>query len=54
MGSLYLGALTPEQRDELEHRLHASQHEVCFICEKTIDFAVHGDALDIDHVDPSR
>ncbi|MFH0792938.1 MAG: HNH endonuclease signature motif containing protein, partial [bacterium] len=54
MGSLYLNALKPEQRKELERRLHASQLGNCFICEKPIDPVLHENAVDIDHVEPLK
>ena len=54
MGSLYLNALDEKQRHELEKRLHDAQHGNCFICEKPIDFKLHADAMDIDHVEPIK
>ena len=52
MGSLYLNNLTPEQRKELEKRLHASQKGNCFLCQKPIDLVLHLNAIDIDHIEP--
>lgn len=54
MGSLYLSNLSPEQRAELERRLWNAQKGVCFICEKEIDFKLHQNAIDIDHVEPIK
>lgn len=45
MGSLHLNSLTPEQRKNLEKRLHSAQHGSCFICEKQIDLLLHADAI---------
>jgi len=52
MGSLYLHNLTPEQRIGLEKRLWEIQNGLCFICGETIDFQLHKDSIDIDHVEP--
>jgi len=54
MGSLYLHALTTDQRRELEKRLHDLQKGNCFICERQIDLVLHADAIDIDHVEPLK
>src|SRR6266481_3321739 len=54
MGSLYLNSLSADQRKELEARLLKSQHGNCFICEKPIDFVLHANAVDIDHVEPLK
>ncbi len=54
MGSLYLHALSTDQRKELEKRLYETQNGKCFICEKPIDMVLHADAIDIDHVEPIK
>lgn len=54
MGSLYLVALSKEQRMELERRLWEAQGGKCFICEKEIDLKLHENAIDIDHVEPIK
>jgi hypothetical protein len=54
MGSLYLNALTTDQRNQLERQLHSAQNGNCFICEKPIDLALHANAIDIDHVEPLK
>ena len=50
--SKYLAALTDEQRQQLEQRLHDQQTKCCFICEETIDLVLQKGQLDIDHIDP--
>jgi hypothetical protein len=52
MGSMYLSALSPDQRQELEHRLWQAQQGTCFICEQKIDLVLHRNAIDIDHIEP--
>ena len=52
MPSLYLNRLSPDQRDDLKKSLLNGQHGNCFICGKLIDPSLHGDNIDIDHVEP--
>lgn len=52
MPSLFLSRLSPDQRSELIARLHEAQQSKCFICEQSIDLAVHKTSVDIDHVEP--
>lgn len=54
MGSLYLHALSPETRKDLEKKLLSTQNGKCFICEKSIDPALHAGQIDIDHVEPIK
>lgn len=54
MGSLYLNKLNHDQRQELINNLLITQSGNCFICGKTIDLAVHANAIDIDHVEPIK
>ena len=53
MGSLYLNKLDNQQRQELIVRLLGSQVGNCFICGKGVDPVVHGNAIDIDHIEPT-
>jgi HNH endonuclease len=52
MGSLYLNRLTHNEYQELLRTLCESQHNLCFICEQHIDYALHADTIDIDHIVP--
>jgi hypothetical protein len=54
MGSLYLSGLSVDQRANLEHRLWSSQQGKCFICELPIDLRIHQNAIDVDHVQPTK
>ncbi len=54
MGSLFLNGLSPDQRNSLIGKLHATQKGACFICAGPIDLALHADTLDIDHVEPLK
>lgn len=54
MSSLYLNKLTATERDNLLASLVATQKNTCFICEEHIDLAVHKNAIDIDHVVPTK
>src|SRR4051812_40807646 len=54
MASLYLNKLTPDERHRLIQKLHSTQHGSCFICDKPIDLKLHGDSMDIDHVEPLK
>jgi len=54
MGSLYLHALSPEARKDLEKTLLSTQNGKCFICERSIDPALHAGQIDIDHVEPIK
>ena len=50
--SKYLAALTDEQRQQLEQRLHDLQAKRCFICDETIDLVLQKGQLHVDHIDP--
>ncbi len=54
MGSLYLSRLLNEDRQNLIKDLLSTQASNCFICGKAIDLAVHGNHIDIDHVEPTK
>ena len=44
--------MTDKQRQQLQTRLHDTQTGRCFICDQTIDLALHKSQLEIDHIDP--
>lgn len=52
MRSLYLSSLTPDQVLKLRKDLFDSQGGKCFICDDVMDLALHGNSLQIDHVQP--
>ena len=54
MRSLYLNKLSREQREGLVATLLSSQNGNCFVCGKTVDLAVHGNSVDIDHIEPIK
>jgi hypothetical protein len=43
-----LGTLTKEKKAELTQRLYKAQNEICYVCRKIINLAVH--ETDIDHI----
>ena len=50
--SMYLGALTVEDRAKLEQRLVSRQSGRCFICDDPLDLVLQKGQLDVDHIDP--
>ena len=54
MSSLYLNRLNSEQRASLVKSLHSTQKGNCFICGKAIDLQLQANAIDIDHIEPTR
>ena len=54
MSSIYLNKLTAEDRKRLVEELHVIQNGKCFITGEPIDLAIHKNALDIDHVIPTK
>ena len=53
MPSLYLNRLSHDERESLKKSLHASQGGNCFICGKVIHLELQGNAIDIDHIEPT-
>ncbi len=53
MASKYLSSLNKEEREKLEKQLFDIQKGKCFICEEEINLELHGDVLDVDHIEPS-
>lgn len=51
MASKYLASLNQEDRQKLQKQLFDIQKGKCFICEDDIDLELHGDVLDIDHIE---
>ncbi|HQK58397.1 MAG TPA: HNH endonuclease signature motif containing protein [Candidatus Pacearchaeota archaeon] len=52
MASKCLSSLNQSERQKLEKELFNIQKGKCFICEEPIDWELHGDALDVDHIEP--
>ena len=54
MGSRYLDRLSSIERQELIEKLHNIQHGKCYICNEDIDLVLHGNNIDIDHIEPLK
>jgi hypothetical protein len=54
MSSIYLNKLSVEDRKNLVAELHTIQNGKCFITAEPIDLVIHKNALDIDHVIPTK
>src|SRR3989338_7640129 len=52
MSSKYLSSLNQQERSKLQKELFDIQKGKCFICDEIIDLELHGDALDVDHIEP--
>ena len=51
MRSKYLSELSSAEKEKLRKQLFDSQSGNCFICGKPMDLKVHGDSLEIDHIE---
>ncbi|WP_449436536.1 HNH endonuclease domain-containing protein [Pedobacter steynii] len=54
MSSIYLNKLSIEDRKSLLGELHTIQNGKCFITGEPIDLIIHKNALDVDHVIPTK
>ena len=54
MGSRYLDRLASIERQELIEKLHNIQNRKCYICNEDIDLVLHGNNIDIDHIQPLK
>ena len=52
MHSKYIASLNLKCKEELRKKLFDSQCGKCFICEETMDFVLHKNTLQIDHIIP--
>ncbi len=54
MGSRYLERLSSVERQEMIEKLHDIQCGKCYICNEDIDLVLHGNFIDIDHIQPLK
>lgn len=54
MGSRYLDRLSSIERQELIEKLYNIQNRKCYICDEDIDLVLHGNNIDIDHIQPLK